>query len=97
MKKTTILTVLAAIAILGFANTTFADGRRDGGGYRHQESRHEFRGDYHRDFHRDYYRGYYGYGGYRSDYVIVRPYRPVYVCPPRSSGIIISPFLVIRF
>jgi hypothetical protein len=88
MKKTTILTVLAAIAILGFANTTFADGRRGGDGFRHQESRQEFRRDYHRDFHRDYYRG---------DYVIVRPCRePVYVCPPRS-GIIISPFLIIRF
>jgi hypothetical protein len=84
MKKTTILTVLAAIAILGFANTTFADGRRGGGGFRYQESRQEFRRDYHRDY-------------YRRDVVIVQPRRePVYVCPPRS-GLIIGPFIIIGF
>jgi len=84
MKKTMILTVVAAIAILGFANTTFADGRRGGDGFRHQESRQEFRRDYHRDY-------------YRRDVVIVRPCRePVYVCSPRA-GIIISPFIIIGF
>jgi hypothetical protein len=90
MKKTTILTVAAAIAILGLANTTFAfGGNRGGGGFRHQESRQEFRRDYHREFRRDFN---------RREIVVVRPpcREPVYVCPPRS-GLIIGPFIIIGF
>jgi hypothetical protein len=89
MAKKMTLTVLAAIAILGLANTTFAfGGNRGGGEFRHQESRQEFRRDYHREFRRDFD---------RHDVVIVRPRRePVYVCPPRS-GLIIGPFIIIGF
>jgi hypothetical protein len=82
------LAVLAAIAILGFANTTFADGRRGGGGFRYQESRQEFRRDSHREFRRDFD---------RHEARIVPPCRrPVVVCPPRG-GLIIGSFIIIGF
>lgn len=81
MEKKLVLVVVAVIAILAFANNTFAFGGQRGGGFRHQESRQEFRRDYHR----------------RNIVIVERrPCRPVYVCPPRV-GIIIGPFAIIGF
>lgn len=88
MAKKMTLAVLAVIAILAFANNTFAFGGHRGGGFRHQESRQEFRRDSRREFRRDFD---------RHEVRIVPPCRrPVVICPPRS-GLRIGSFIIIGF
>jgi hypothetical protein len=94
MKKILIMIVLGTAMLLATAGNAFADGHRGGwgyrgdGGFRHQESRHEFRGDFHRGYYRDF--------RYREVWIAPPCGDRVIVYPPRAA-VIIGPFAIFGF